>query len=108
MMYRGKVRFNGNHYESGQIVQGSIFKIENGRPYLFDDEPINGFPFYDEARNQWVEVEWIMCANPECDVVSYDKLEKAFDTACEELSMSHGDHWSKEHLKEWCLEYENC
>ena len=25
--------------------------------YLYDDEPINKFPYYGEARDQWVEIE---------------------------------------------------
>ena len=55
--YKGIVKWNGNHYESGEEVIGSVVKFEDGKMYLYDDEPIDEFPYYGEARNQWVEIE---------------------------------------------------
>lgn len=69
--YKGIVKWNGNHYYSGEEVIGSKIKVEsdyatlengewkfeNGRVFLYNDEPIDDFPYFGEARNQWVEVE---------------------------------------------------
>lgn len=56
--YKGIVKWNGNHYYQGQEVKGSKYEIrENGEVWLFDDEPIENFPCYDDGRDEWVEVE---------------------------------------------------
>lgn len=56
-MYKAIVKWNGNHYESGEEVRGSkIRKNKDGMVELFDDEPIEAFPFYGSAREEWVEV----------------------------------------------------
>ena len=57
-MFKAKVKWNGNHYFAGEEVRGS--KVEqraDGTTWLFDDEPIEEFPFYGEGRNEWVEVD---------------------------------------------------
>ena len=57
-MYKAKVKWNGDHYFAGEEVKGSeIEKREDGTTWLFDDEPIQGFPFYGDGRDEWVEVD---------------------------------------------------
>ena len=62
MIFIAKVKYNGNHYFAGQEVRGS--KVERRYTsnkgwtcWLFDDEPIEPFPFYGEGRNEWVEID---------------------------------------------------
>ena len=58
MKYVARVKYNGNHYYAGEAVIGS--KVEhrsNGEVWLFDDEPINCFPFYGDSREEWVEID---------------------------------------------------
>ena len=39
-------------------MEGSkIEKREDGTTWLFDDEPIQEFPFYGDGRDEWVEVD---------------------------------------------------
>ena len=62
MLFEAKVKYNGNHYFAGQIVRGSKlerrYNPNKGWTYwIFDDEPIEPFPFYGEGRDEWVEVE---------------------------------------------------
>lgn len=61
MLFEAKVKYNGDHYFAGQVVRGS--KVERrynpnkGWTYwLFDDEPIEAFPYYGEGRDEWVEI----------------------------------------------------
>ena len=57
-MYKAKVKWNGNHYFSGEEVKGSkLEKREDGTTWLFDDESIPEFPFYGDGRDEWVEVD---------------------------------------------------
>lgn len=57
-MYKANVKYNGNHYFSGDEVKGSkIEKRADGSLWLFDDEPIQEFPFYGDGRNEWVEID---------------------------------------------------
>ena len=57
-MYKAKVKWNGDHYSAGFEVKGSkIEKREDGTTWLFDDEPIQEFPFYGDGREEWVEVD---------------------------------------------------
>ena len=57
-MYKAIVKWNGHHYFSGEEVRGSKIRTnENGTVELFDDEPIEEFPFYGSAREEWVEVK---------------------------------------------------
>ena len=57
-MYKAKVKWNGDHYSAGFEVRGSkIEKREDGTTWLFDDEPIQEFPFYGDGREEWVEVD---------------------------------------------------
>lgn len=35
----------------------AIEKREDGTTWLFDDEPIQEFPFYGDGRDEWVEVD---------------------------------------------------
>jgi len=59
-MYRGIVKWDGNHYFKGQEVIGSQFREENGVLEIFDDEEhiaiIDGHHF-DFTRHKWVEVD---------------------------------------------------
>ena len=56
--YKAKVKYNGNHYFSGEEVKGSEIKYkEDGTCWLYDDEPIYGIPFFGEGRYEWVEVD---------------------------------------------------
>ena len=62
MMFEAKVKYNGDHYFAGQTVRGSMLErryIPNKgwTCWIFDDEPIEPFPFYGEGRDEWVEVE---------------------------------------------------
>ncbi len=62
MIFRAKVKYNGNHYFAGQEVSGSTLErryIPNkGWTYwIYDDEPIEVFPYYGEGRYEWVEVD---------------------------------------------------
>ena len=57
-MYKAKVKWNGDHQSAGFEVKGSkIEKREDGTTWLFDDEPIQEFPFYGDGRDEWVEVD---------------------------------------------------
>ena len=57
-MYKAKVKWNGNHYSAGFEVKGSkLEKREDGTIWLFDDEPIQEFPFFGDGRDEWVEVD---------------------------------------------------
>ncbi len=57
-MFEAKVKWNGNHYHAGQIVRGSkVERRPNGTCWLFDDEPIEFFPYYGEGRDEWVEID---------------------------------------------------
>ena len=57
-MYKAKVKWNGNHYSAGFEVKGSkLERREDGTVWLFDDEPIQEFPFYGDGREEWVEVD---------------------------------------------------
>ena len=57
-MYKAKVKWNGNHYFAGEEVKGNkIEEREDRTTWLFDDEPIPEFPFYDDGRDEWVEVD---------------------------------------------------
>lgn len=62
MMFEAKVKWNGNHYHAGQTVRGSKlerrYNPNKGWTYwIFDDEPIEPFPFYGEGRDEWVEID---------------------------------------------------
>ena len=50
------VKWNGNHYSSGERVIGSKIEIRENEYWLYDDEPMEDFPFYGSSRKQWVEV----------------------------------------------------
>ena len=57
-IYKAKVKCNGNHYSAGEEVKGSKAERQSdGTWWLFDDEPIPGFPFYGEGREEWVEID---------------------------------------------------
>ena len=57
-MYKAKVKWNGDHYSAGFEVKGNkIEKREDGTIWLFDDEPIQEFPFFGDGRDEWVEVD---------------------------------------------------
>ena len=57
-MYKAKVKWNGDHYFAGEEVNGSkIERREDGTTWLFDDEPIQKFPFYGDGRDEWVEID---------------------------------------------------
>lgn len=59
-MYKGVVKWNGNHYFKGQEVIGSKFRELDGVVEIFDDEEqsavIDGHHF-DFTRHEWVEVD---------------------------------------------------
>ena len=55
MLFEAKVKYNGNHYFAGQTVRGSKLErryiINKGWTcWIFDDEPIESFPYYGEGR----------------------------------------------------------
>ena len=61
MKYQAKVKWNGNHYDSGEVVKGSeIRTLDNVTIELFDDEPyyvtINN-QIVDFTRYEWVEID---------------------------------------------------
>lgn len=57
-MHKAKVKWNGDHCSAGFEVKGSkIEKREDGTTWLFDDEPIQEFPFYGDGRDEWVEAD---------------------------------------------------
>ncbi len=57
-MYKAKVKWDGNHYFSGEEVKGSkVRTLDDGVVELFDDEPIEDFPYYGDGRDEWVEVD---------------------------------------------------
>lgn len=57
-MYKAIVKWNGNHYFAGQEIRGSKIRTnEDGTVELFDDEPIEGFPYYGSSNDTWVEVD---------------------------------------------------
>lgn len=57
-MYKAIVKWNGNHYFAGQEVRGSKIRTnEDGTVELFDDEPIEEFPYYGSSNDTWVEVD---------------------------------------------------
>lgn len=62
MLFEAKVKYNGNHYFAGQTVRGSMLErryiLNKGWTYwIFDDEPIESFPYYGEGRDEWVEID---------------------------------------------------
>lgn len=62
MLFEAKVKYNGNHYFAGQTVRGSQLErryiLNKGWTcWIFDDEPIEAFPYYGEGRDEWVEVD---------------------------------------------------
>lgn len=62
MLFEAKVKYNGNHYFASQTVRGSKlerrYNQNKGWTYwIFDDEPIEPFPFYGEGRDEWVEID---------------------------------------------------
>ena len=60
------VLWNGNHYDCGQVVNGSEVELRpDGSTWLLDDEDVdwvsqdskgNTFTF-NECRNEWVQVD---------------------------------------------------
>jgi len=57
-MYKAKVKWNGNHYFAGEVVKGSKVETRADKTtWLFDDEPIQEFPFYGDGRDEWVEID---------------------------------------------------
>lgn len=105
-MYKAKVKYNGNHYDAGQEVRGSkIAQYQDGTVELFDDEPLEEFPFYGEGRNEWVEVdkntifEFWYCINHYVEDAGYEPLLigynaiKVFETEEEakDYALSHPD-----------------
>lgn len=58
MVFEAKVKWNGSHYFASQVVRGSkVERRSNGTCRLFDDEPIESFPYYGEGRDEWVEID---------------------------------------------------
>ena len=58
MKYKALVKWNGNHYFAGDEVIGSeIMRTQDGKLMLYDDEPIQEFPFYGDGMNEWVEID---------------------------------------------------
>ncbi|MFW5799638.1 MAG: hypothetical protein ACOCV8_02385 [Spirochaetota bacterium] len=56
MQFGAVVKWNGDHYFSGDPVYGSKLEIrEDDTVWLYDDEEPNEIPF--AARNTWVEVD---------------------------------------------------
>lgn len=56
-MYKAKVKWNGDHYEAGQEVRGSKYRILNGKIELYDDEENYIMGFGDFTRYTWVEID---------------------------------------------------
>ena len=61
MKYQAKVKWNTNHYDSGEVVKGSeIRTLDNGTIELFDDEPYYvtiDNQLVDFTRYEWVEID---------------------------------------------------
>jgi hypothetical protein len=60
--FRGKVKYNGNHYACGEWVYGYVYKDKNGKTYIYDTEDIsmylgNGHYGHPGARYEWVEID---------------------------------------------------
>lgn len=61
--FRGKVKYDGNHYRSGEWVFGDLITKENGKSYILDKEEVvidlgNGQHGYPGARYEEVEVDF--------------------------------------------------
>ena len=56
-MYKAKVKWNGDHYEAGQVVKGSKYRIVEGKIELYDDEDNYIMGFGDFTRHTWVEID---------------------------------------------------
>lgn len=65
MKYKGKVKYNGNHYYAGDTVIGSQLKIEDGITYIFDDDEVYVKGLGDFTRYEWVEVTEVEEVNNE-------------------------------------------
>ncbi len=56
-IYKAKVKYNGGHYFSGELIKGTNIRQSEDELFLFDDEPIYVFPFYGEGRDEWVAID---------------------------------------------------
>jgi len=55
--FKGKVKYNGNHYHSGEWVKGTGIQVDGDKVFLYDNELIYMNPFGEEYRSdEWVEV----------------------------------------------------
>lgn len=56
--FRAKVKYNGDHYESGQWVKGS-YAFFDGMHQIYDDEEYYIAGMGDHTRYTWVEIDEI-------------------------------------------------
>ena len=55
--FKGKVKYNGNHYHSGEWVKGTGIQVDGDKVFLYDNELIYMNPFGEECRSdEWVEI----------------------------------------------------
>lgn len=56
-MFKAKVKWNGNHYFSGEEVKGSKVEMRGKEVWLYDDEEVKEFPCFWVSREEWVEID---------------------------------------------------
>ena len=68
-IYKAKVKYNGGHYFSGEVVKGTEIKYnkEDNEYFIFDNEPIYVWPFYGEGRDEWVAIDYDTLEEVEID-----------------------------------------
>ena len=55
--FKAKVKWNGNHYFSGESVSGSKHRVKDGKHEIYDDEENYVAGLGDFTRNTWVEID---------------------------------------------------
>lgn len=97
--YKGIVRYNGNHYFAGEEVKGSKIMVEDGRLYLFDDEPVEFLGTI--TADEWVEVSEVMVLeDAKADYIFPEKMNRPVNT----ITMLDATYIRK--LEKYCNELE--
>lgn len=86
-LYVGKVKYNGNHYFSGETIYGKkVFFDDEGKIYLFvEEEVFNGIevPVYKEIEVSSIELveetQVTKSSDPAIQLSSKEKIEKAWN-----------------------------
>ena len=56
--HKAKVKYNGNHYFSDEVIIGHYVKTGDGKHILYDCTPsLDVMPWYGEPRHEWVEIK---------------------------------------------------